>query len=116
MAAILLLGTTAFAAEASPHKKSPVVANLENNVKCSTPLNDTANRKKVEFSALPANIQYAIKNQYANFEPVNPVVVLQAEGMSSYYLSVENDHKTIDLSCSSDGEIVVLGSRKKSRQ
>jgi hypothetical protein len=70
-------------------------------------------QSQIEYSKLPANIQYAIKEQYPNFEPQKMVTKIEAEGTTLYYVTVESDKRIIGLRCSTDGEIFMQSSSRK---
>lgn len=72
-----------------------------------------SSRRETEFSKLPVSVQYAVKNQYANFEPNSKVIEYVFEGKSTYYITVENSSRVIDLRYNPDGEMTVESNVRK---
>ncbi len=78
---------------------------------------DTSNlgvgQRLIEYSKVPANIQYAVREQYPNFEPNKMATEFVASGQTIYYVTVENDSRIIALRCDTDGEILMQSSSRK---
>jgi hypothetical protein len=72
-----------------------------------------SSKREVAFTKLPANIQYAVKTQYQNFIPKDKVTEMINDGTSTYYVTVENDRRIIELLCSASGEITLISNTRK---
>jgi hypothetical protein len=125
-AALLLMSSAVFATPTTTEKtnRAVVQSKPENTLsgKIRFSKNDTApkdtggidsSRRETEFSKLPVSVQYAVKNQYANFEPNSKVIEYVFEGKSTYYITVENSSRVIDLRYNPDGEMTVESNVRK---
>lgn len=106
LTAVLFAGTTAFSGNVQPIKR----ALLQKEIITA---NADTGQTQVEYSTVPANIQYAVKEQYPNFEPQKMATKVVAEGQTIYYVTVESSSRVIGLRCNTDGEIIMQSSSKK---
>lgn len=67
----------------------------------------------IKSSELPADISAAVKNQFGQYRLTSSATKLNFDGVTSYYVFVENDQQTLKLKCDSEGEISVEKETKK---
>lgn len=69
----------------------------------------------LETNQLPLNINMAIADRYAGYTVSKSVTEITYDGLTSYYVNVENDKKLLKLKCTANGEITIDKKIKKIR-
>jgi len=139
-AMVMLMTISSFAAE--PDKVTPVVkAAFENDFSKATGVNwektndfyfasftldhvnvDAAYTEKgeligtarrISFELVPLSISMAIAAKYEGYTVNSPAVELTYEGVTRYYVTVENKSQSLKLKCYSNGELEVERKIKK---
>lgn len=69
--------------------------------------------RDIEAIQLPLSVSMAISKKYSDFTLPKTVMEINYEGQTFYYVTLNNDEKTILLKCYSNGEIQVESKVKK---
>lgn len=69
--------------------------------------------RRISLSQMPLGILLAIEGQYAGYEVEKSAIELTYEGLTRYYVHVENEHEQVKLKCLSDGDLWVEQKTKK---
>jgi hypothetical protein len=69
--------------------------------------------RKIDVSQVPLSVSLALSKNYAEYTPASRVIELSYEGVTSYYITVENNKQVLKLKCYSNGDIEVEGKIKK---
>jgi hypothetical protein len=69
--------------------------------------------REIASTQLPMNISVAIAKKYEGYSVSKKSLELVFDGLTNYYLAVENDHQLLKLKCSISGNIEVESKTKK---
>lgn len=69
--------------------------------------------RRITADQMPLSISLAIAEKYAGYEVKNSVVELTFEGVTRYYVHVENNSQSLKLKCLSGGYLEVEQKTKK---
>ena len=92
---------------------------LLNNVKVDAAYNEegelVGTSRRITAEQMPLSISLAIAEKYAGYQLDKTAVELTYEGLTRYYVTVENESQVLQLKCYSDGEIMVERKTKKTK-
>ncbi len=90
-----------------------------NNVKVDAAYNEegelVGTSRRITAEQMPLSISLAIAEKYAGYQLDKTAVELTYEGLTRYYVTVENESQVLQLKCYSDGEIMVERKTKKTK-
>jgi len=72
-----------------------------------------ATSRTIEFDQLPLSVSIALSKKYTGYILPKTAMELSYEGVTSYYVNIENDRQVLKLKCSSGGDIQVDRKLKK---
>jgi len=86
---------------------------LEVNAAYSEAAELVATSRAIEFSQLPLSVSIAVSKKYPGYNLPKTAMELSYDGVTSYYINVENDRQILKLKSSSGGDIQVDRKLKK---
>ena len=72
-----------------------------------------ATSRAIEFNQLPLSVSMALSKKYAGYNLPKTAMELSYDGITSYYVNVENDRQALKLKCTGGGDIQVERKLKK---
>ena len=69
--------------------------------------------REIESTQLPITVSLALSKQYEGYTVSSKTLEMTFDGITSYYLAVENDRRVLKLKCSTSGSIEVASKIKK---
>ena len=69
--------------------------------------------RKIASAQLPMNVSLALSKKYEGYAVSEKALESTADGITNYYLAVENDRQLLKIKCSIDGNIEVKEKIKK---
>ncbi|MEP7236644.1 MAG: hypothetical protein ABI685_02225 [Ferruginibacter sp.] len=69
--------------------------------------------RRISLDLVPLSVSMAIADRYAGYKVDKSVVELTFEGVTRYYVNVENDSHSLKLKCYSNGDLEVDAKTKK---
>jgi len=80
-----------------------------NNVKVDAAYNEAGElvgtSRKIGLEQLPLSLSMELNKKYADYKLSGTVYELNYDGVTSYYISAENEKQVLSLKCSANGEI-----------
>lgn len=72
-----------------------------------------ATSRAIEFAQLPLSVSLALSKQYEGYTLPKRVMEMNYDGITNYYINIENDRHFLKLKCSGSGDIQVERKMKK---
>lgn len=69
--------------------------------------------RSIAAEQMPLSVSLSIAEKYAGYQVAATVLELSYEGLTRYYVSVENEKQTVKLKCFSNGDLEVEKRIKK---